>query len=168
MTTRLQQSDRLNALIRSSGGAESVHLVRNVAYGGAAVSLAVLAGLTQVGASAPSLRFGVYASAVTLPIWLLLGTIYEYYIYLGVRSYEHLTSPFMLRLSAWALAAAGLGLVLTSACIIWYLAPGAAALFIAMAFACCVVAVRFHFDLARWWFSEEGPGGRSTDPGNES
>lgn len=163
MNTRLQKSDRLNALIRSSVDGERAHLTRNVAYGGAAVSLALLAGLTQVGASAPSLRVAVYASAVTLPIWLLLGAMYEYYIYLGEMSYRHLASPFMYRLSASAFAVAGLGLVLTSACIIWYLAPGAAVLFFGMTLACCVVAARFHFDLARWWFSEDGPSGITQD-----
>jgi hypothetical protein len=161
MTTRFEQSDRLNALMLSSVDGERVHLTRNVAYGGAAVSLAVLAGLTQVGASALSLRMGVYAAAVTLPIWLLLGTMYEYYIYLGPGSYAHLASPFILRLSLRAFAAAGLGLVATSACIIWYLAPGAALVFIGMSLACCVVAARFHFDLAQWWFSQGGARCRS-------
>jgi len=138
-----------------------VHLARNVAYGGAAVSLALLAGLAQMNASAAPLRLSVYACSLSLPVWLLLGTMYEYYIFIGERSYAHLASVFMFRLAAWSFGIAGLSMVTAATGLIWFLAPGAAVLFIAISLVGVVLAGLFHFHLADWWF--RGPGRASAE-----
>ena len=86
----------LTARVRRYPSHERLLLTRNLSYGAAAACLAVLVSLTQSGATGVALQISVYAASIALPVWLLVGAVYENYIYLGKPSYPHLRSKFFL------------------------------------------------------------------------
>src|SRR5882724_4807216 len=90
MSTRRSNIDKLHLRLRRYPSHERLVLLRNLGYGGAAICLAVLVGLTQVGAKDSALKITVICASVALPAWLMLGAIFEYYIFLGKESYPHL------------------------------------------------------------------------------
>lgn len=136
-------------------------LMRNLGYGGAAACLVVLIGLTQVGAKEISLKISVFSAAFALPLWVLLGGIYELYIFLGRQSYPHLRSRFAAQFTSAVFLLAGLGSVATTAGVIWFLVPEASIIFLTMCVLVATIGSIFHVFLARWWFSAGGPGASS-------
>jgi len=147
--------------MRKYPSVERLMLMRNLGYGGAAACLVVLVGLTQVGAKDPALRVSVLSASVALPLWLLLGGIYEGYILLGKQSYAHLRTKFaanFIGLIALAAAAGSLG---ATGGVIWFLMPEAAWAFGAVAVVAIALAGIFNMFLARWWFGTGGPGSNS-------
>ena len=149
----LPDIDQLNERIWRYSSAERLTLLRNLGYGGAAASLAVLAGLTQVGAKDSALQVSVFAASVSLPAWLLIGSIYEYYIFLGKQSYGHLRTRFLIALSSGLLLVAGLGMLATTGGIIWFLIPEAAYAFGVSVLLAVVLGIVFQWHLAGWWSS---------------
>ncbi len=131
--------------------------MRNLGYGGAAACLVVLVGLAQVGAKDPALRISVFSASVALPIWLLLGGIYEFYIFLGKQSYPHLRTKFSVNLIGLITLMAGLGSVGATGGVIWFLIPEAAWVFGAVALVATLVGAMFNLVLARWWYGADGP-----------
>ena len=106
----LRKSDLLTQRIRRYPSSERMILLRNLGYGGAAACLAILAGLAQVGAKDPALKVSVYAASIALPAWLLIGSVFDYYIFLGKQSYGHLQGKFAVALTSTLYAVAGLGM----------------------------------------------------------
>jgi hypothetical protein len=68
-------------------------LIRNTFLSGAAVCLASLLGILQVGASDEALRIAVYGAAIGMPSWLCAAGCYEAMLTLGPKSYEWLLMP---------------------------------------------------------------------------
>lgn len=158
MSTQPSKSDLLGARVRRYPSHDRLLLIRNLSYGAAAACLAVLAGLTQVGAKSIALQVSVYSASIALPIWLLIGAVYEYYIFLGKQSYPHLRTRFFMILVALTSAIASLGMVGMIVGIIWFLIPEAAYAFGLSALVAFVLGSAFQVHLARWWFRAGGPG----------
>lgn len=137
--------------------------MRNLGYGGAATCLVVLVGLAQVGAKDPALKISVLSAAVALPLWLLLGGIYELYIFLGKQSYAHLRTRFAVNFIGLVALAAASGSVGATGGVIWFLMPEAAWACAAVAIVAMLLAGIFHVFLARWWFGAKGPGSGESD-----
>ncbi len=150
----MRKSDLLTQRIRRYSSAERMTLLRNLGYGGAAACLAILAGLAQVGAKDPALKVAVYAASIALPAWLLIGSVFEYYIFLGKQSYRHLRSKFVIALTSTLYVVAGVGMFAATGGIAWYLAPEAAYAFAFSAFCAVVLGLAFHAHLAGWWDRE--------------
>lgn len=105
----------------------------------------------------------VYSASIALPIWLLIGAIYEYYIFLGKQGYPHLrTKPFT-GLVGLSFLIAGLGMVGATGGIIWFLLPDAAYAFGVSALIAFVLGATFQVQLAHWWFRDGGPGAKDDD-----
>ena len=138
-------------------------LMRNLGYGGAAACLVVLVGLTQIGAKDPALKISVLSASVALPLWLLLGGIYEFYIFLGKQSYAHLRTKFATNFIGLIALSAGAGSLGATGGVIWFLMPEAAWAFCVVAVFSIVLAGIFNVFLARWWFGPGGPGRNSDD-----
>jgi len=151
------QYDVLTERIRRYPSAERLTLLRNVGYGGAALCLAVLVGLTQVGAKDAALRLSVYSASIALPLWLLIGGLYEYCIFLGKQSYPHLRTTFMTRLVTGLYLAASSAMFAITAGIVWFLSSAAAYMLAASAFIAIIALAVFHAHLARWWAQQIAP-----------
>jgi hypothetical protein len=158
MATKPSRIDLLSERLRQFASIERLMLMRNLGYGGAAACLVVLVGLTQVGAKEVSLKVSVFSAAFALPLWLLLGGIYELYIFLGKQSYPHLRSKFAVHFTSVVFLFAGLGSVATTTGVIWFLVPEAAMLFLGTCVLVAILGSIFHVLLARWWFGVGGPG----------
>ena len=103
----LYKSDLLKQRMRRYPSAERMTLLRNLGYGGTAACLAILAGLAQVGAKEPALKVSVYSASIALLVWLLVGTVFEYYLFLGKNSYRQLRGKFATALTSTLLVVAG-------------------------------------------------------------
>jgi len=143
-------SSVLNERIRRYPSIDRLVLIRNFAYGAAAVCLAMLVGITQVGANDSSLHMSVYASILAMPLWVMIGAAVEYYILLGPSSYPHFRSSSQSVPAALALLVASGALWLAIVGVVHFLVPLAAWLF---ALVCLIVSLlywRFHLNLADW------------------
>jgi len=133
-------------------------LGRNLALGAAAACLVILVQILQVGAKDEALTLSVVAIAVGIPLWFLIAVLYEYYIYLGARSYPHLRGRFAPHLVGVVGGVAGLALFAAVGGVIWHLVPDALFAFLGASAAALVLYYVFHATLARWWFTNGGPG----------
>jgi hypothetical protein len=78
-------TDRLTKRMYRYTSIDRLMLSRNLSYGVA---------LTQVGVKDIGLEVSVISSSVALPIGLLIGGVYESYIFFGRQSYAHLRTGF--------------------------------------------------------------------------
>ena len=136
---------------------ERLMLMRNLSYGGAAASLVILLGLIQIGAKNIFIQASTISISASLPLWLLLGGIYEFYIFLGKESYSHFRKKSTLNFLGAILFFAGLGMITSIGCILWFLMPEATYIFGAASLISLILAGLFHSLLQRWWFSPDGP-----------
>lgn len=132
-------------------------LMRNVGYGGAAASLIILLGLIPVGAKSLFLQVSILSISASLPLWLLLGGIYELYIFLGKESYSHLRKKSTCVFLGAIMITAGLSLFVSIGGIVWFLMPEAVYVFGAVALASLILGGLFHDSLQSWWFGPDGP-----------
>jgi hypothetical protein len=127
----MQQRDLISAKILRHQSESKLQMYRNLAYGGAGVSLLLIALLAQIWEKTTALEICLYSSVASLPFWIFIGTIYEYYILLGKHSYAHyrtLKSQIIITLSC---AAAGL-LLLTAIGALLYSIKPASIIFLAI------------------------------------
>lgn len=132
-------------------------LMRNLSYGGAAASLVILLGLIQIGTKNNFIQVSTISISGSLPLWLLLGAIYEFYIFLGKESYPHFRKKSTLNFLGVILLLAGSGMVTSIGCILWFLLPEATYIFGAASLISLVLGGLFHTFLQRWWFGPDGP-----------
>lgn len=160
MSQKTSPFDRLTERMKRYSSIERLLLMRNLGYGGAATCLVVLLSLTQVRANAIALKISAFSAAVALPMWLLLGAIYEIYIFLGKGSYGHLRTKSAANYIGLTSFVAGLGSFGAAGGVVWFLDPQAFYAFAATSVIATFVGIRFHIVIAQWWFSTDGPGGR--------
>lgn len=158
--TSASKTDRLTALLRRYPSAERLVLLRNFAFGGAAACAAAILAVTQVGATKLELQIAVVSAAFGIPAWICLGGLYEYYIYLGPRSYAHLRQQSTTSFFSVMMITAGLALVGAFGGVIWYLSKTAFGVFVIASVIGTLVFSGFHVFLARWWFGADGPGAK--------
>lgn len=163
MAQQSSKTDRLTERMRRYASVERLMLMRNLGYGGAATCLVVLVGLAQVGAKDPALKISVLSASAALPLWLLLGAIYELYIFLGKQSYAHLRTQFAVNFIGFVALAAAAGSVGATGGVIWFLMPEAAWVFSAVSIVAFLLAGIFHVFLARWWYGAKGPSDGESD-----
>lgn len=69
------------------------------------------------------MKLSVYSASIALPAWLLIGGVYEYYIFLGTQSYPHLCSKFHAGSVGSCSFIASLGMFSEMGGVIWFLLP---------------------------------------------
>jgi hypothetical protein len=163
MPNQKSKSDRLSERIRRYPSHDRLLLMRNLGYGGAAACLVILLGLTQIGTKFIALKISVFSASIALPFWLLIGTIYEYYIFLGKLSYLHLRTKFLIGLVGFSFVVASLGIAIATGGVIWFLLPEAAYAFSASGLIAFALGGIFQAHLARWWFREAGSSEKDDD-----
>ncbi|WNF48555.1 hypothetical protein RHP75_09145 [Pseudomonas sp. SG20056] len=88
----MQKKDLISTKILRYPSESKLQMYRTLSYSGAGISLILIALLAQIWKPSKALNLTLYCSAIALPFWILLGTIYEYYILLGKQSYAHYRS----------------------------------------------------------------------------
>lgn len=139
-------------------------LMRNLSYGSAAAALVILLGLIQIGARNIFIQASTISISASLPLWLLLGGIYEFYIFLGKESYPHFRKKSTLNFLGAILFFAGLGMVVSIGSIFWFILPEAMYIFGAASLISLVLGGLFHTFLQRWWFGPDGPEPEEKNP----
>jgi len=160
MPTKLSRNYRLHELMHRKAGVDSLLLMRNVGYGGSAACLVILLALIQAGPRQQGLSVSILSTSIALPFWLLIGIVYEYYIFLGERSYPHLRTRLFVGVVGFSIAIAGLGMIGAVSGIIWFLLPGAAYAFGASSLVALLLIGCFQHHITDWWFRDGGPGER--------
>ena len=88
----MQRKDLISTKILRYPSESKLHMYRTLSYSAAGISLILIALLAQIWKPSKALNLSLYCAAIALPFWILLGTIYEYYILLGKQSYGHYRS----------------------------------------------------------------------------
>ena len=136
---------------------EQLGLSRAVPYGAAAASLAVLLAMTQVASRGPSAQVAIAGAAIAMPLWLIQATIYEFYLFLGPRAFDHYKSQSAQSMAKGLGYLAGLPLVAAVGGLVHVLLPWAVW---AYGLACLVgfyYLHRFNVHLADWWHDQNPP-----------
>ena len=132
--------------------------IRNSSFGSAAFCLVILLGLAQIEArNEIGLQLSMCSVALALPLWLLLGIIYEHYLALGERSYPHIDTPAIRNLTRWVGVFAGTGFVFAAGGLIYFLNLWAFWLFLATTVLGVLCWILFQRHLARWLYAPDGP-----------
>ena len=76
------------------GASTSLTLTRNMVLGGAAVCLAVLLGILQIGASDDPLQYAVFGSAIGMPSFFCAAAALEMALSFDPRADAWLLTPF--------------------------------------------------------------------------
>lgn len=133
---------------------ERLMMMRNFGYGSAAACLVILLGLIQVQSTDrnnPSFLISAISASVSLPAWLLIGVIYEYYIFLGKESYEHLREESMYNLRGSILCIGGLTILISVYNLISLLSPVASKIFGLSSAVALFTGIYFHAYLSKWF-----------------
>lgn len=157
--------DRLQLeIIRRQISPPFLSLYRNMSFGTTAICLGLLIGIAQVGAKSWVLEISVFCASAALPLWFLLGVIFECYLVLGEQSHEHLRTRFArgVVLVIWFFACAPLGVAVAG--VIYFLNEGAFLLFAGSAVAAMLIYLGFNFHMASWWYAPNGPGSTEGSP----
>lgn len=154
MTTR---NERFTKRMYRYASFDRLLLMRNLSYGSAAASLVILLALIQIGAKNTFIQVSTISISASLPLWMLLGGIYEYYIFLGKESYPHFRKKSTLNFVGAVLFFAGLGMITSLGCMLWFLMPESTYIFGAACLISIVIFIAFHASIQSWWFSSEGP-----------
>ena len=123
-------------------------MYRNLAYGGAGVSLLLIALLAQIWESTTTLQICLYSSAAALPFWIFIGTIYEYYILLGEQSYAHYRSLKAQIIITSSYAAAGTSLLTALGALLYSISPASIIFFIASSLLALLLSFIFTLSLS--------------------
>ena len=152
--------DRLLEQVERYPSLEKLQLYRNMYFGAGATCLVLIVQLASTGVSTLWLKWSLLTGAISMPLWLGLGGLFEYYIMLGPKSYPHKRSGFANRLIGSLMLFAGLSLVASIALFLYHAIPFAAYSFLAAIVMVFVISVVFHWHLASWYFSKgsgDGP-----------
>src|SRR5258708_13764941 len=76
-------SDRLNRRASQYPSESRLLVSRNLAFGSAAACLVVIGDILHVGANDVTLEIAVVAGCVSMPLWIAVGTVYEFFVFLG-------------------------------------------------------------------------------------
>jgi len=146
-----RQRPTLAERINSEPNESRLSMSRNMHYGAAGVCLLVLTLLVQMGGDSRAFRASLVSSAVGIPVFLLLGSIYEYYIVLGEQSYGHLRLARTQALIGTLLSIGGGALLLAVASLIHAAFPPAMFIFFLVAAIAALVATWFYRNLSAWY-----------------
>lgn len=157
MTRKISKGPDLTELQLQNVSQEHLLVSRNFCFGAAATCLIILLALIPTGARPLALQISVISASFALPLWILMGGVFELYFYLGKRSYPHLRSIQMrFRLFSLGYALAGVGLFTAAGGVIWYLEPEASYAFAASVVIAVLVAAGFQVSLTIWWPGDGG------------
>lgn len=163
MTIQPSKSDRLVERMKRYVSHDRLLITRNLSYGAAAACLVILVGLAQISIHTTALEISVYSASIALPIWLLIGGVYEYYIFLGKQSYPHMRTKLFTRFVGVNFSVAGLGTLGATGGIVWQELPKAIYAFGASALIALILIMAFQNHMAHWWFRDGGPGAKESD-----
>ena len=97
-----------------------------------------------------------------MPLWIAVGSIFEYFLNLGKRSYPFLQKQSFRLCVGLLMAVAGLGLLLEAGAAVWYLSETAAWIFAGSILIALLFVALFQTALARWWYGPTGPEAKDT------
>lgn len=130
--------------------AEEVGTVRNTFLAAAALSTAILVALTQVGVKATALKIAVIGCSLAAPIWVCLAGILEVYLHIGESSFPHLRQFRVDKTFTILQAVAGVALFVALCCVIYFLLPFAASVFVVSSLMSLVYVGVIYTRLASW------------------
>jgi hypothetical protein len=153
-------TDRLNRRVNQHPSESRILVTRNLSYGAAAAALIVMIEIIQIGAKDPALELAVQAACLSMPIWIAVGVIYEFFIFLGKASYPFLRKEAFQRSMGFFLLVAGVSLLIEIGSVAYYLSERSLWLFIGSIVGSLALVLAVWEVLARWWYGPQGPGSK--------
>lgn len=112
----------------------------------------VLAELIQLGPTIRvELEIAATAAGLAIPPWIALGTLYEFYIILGAKSYPHLRGTFSKKLISLIAIVGGFSMLVMVGAVLYFLALNALVYFAISVLLSLMALVIFQSHLAKWW-----------------
>jgi len=98
-----------------------LQMYRNLSYGAAGFLLIIIIMLVQVWEDSLALNVVLYSASIGLPIWFTSGTMYEFYILLGERSFAHYKSDGVQSVISLLFMIGGISIFISVSAILFYL-----------------------------------------------
>jgi hypothetical protein len=152
--TKATNFDRLVEQTERYLSLEKLQLYRNMYFGAGAACFVLVSQLATTGSLTVWLKWSLLSAAVSMPIWLGLGSLFEYYIMLGPKSYAHKRTGFANALLSSLMLLGGLSLVASISLLLYHSLPIAAYSFLATIAAILIASALFHGHLASWYFGK--------------
>lgn len=155
---QISSLDRLSQESERKTNERTLLLNRNLAFGAAAACLVILSQLVQEGPSAHFLEISATAAAIGMPLWIVIGSIYEIFIILGKGSYPYLRVQSVNKAITWLWSFAGICLVIAIAGIAKHISERTFLMFITSIVVSFYLGARFYINLGRWLYGDRKPG----------
>ncbi len=155
--------------LRRGADDKFISLMRTFALGSAAVCLAILTQILQVGATDIALLISVGACAIAMPLWVFYALSLESYLGLGPASLPHFDWIQNLSINKWVNGVGLIAVLIAIAGVFFHLSPVCFWLFAAATLVAIVLFANYFASVAVWWFGT-GPGSteRSDEPKERS
>jgi hypothetical protein len=151
MSQHLEDLQHVQHALLEASSEGQLNLSRAMPYGAAATCFAILCAMTQVASRGIAAQFAIVGATAALPLWLVVATIYEFYLYLGRDSHQHYKSAEIQRLIKHVSYFAGVALLLSVGGLVHVLLPWATYAFVFACLSAFWVLHRFQTSLAAWW-----------------
>ena len=129
---------------------ERLYHSRSLSYGGAGISIILVIVLLQVGIASTALYVSLLCAAISLPLWITLGQLFEGYIGIGKKSFGHLASNASIAALYSLIATGSICLAVSISALILHLSNSAFWCFIASAIVCITIQTLHYNSFSRY------------------
>ena len=131
--------EKLSENIYKNINENRITLSRNLSYGSSAACLILLLQVIPIGVDNQALKISTLSAVIGMPLWFLIGTIYDMHISAGENSHGYFAKVQTQNILGLLFTIAGLALLVSISAAIWYLSKDLAIAFIILS-SCCIVA----------------------------
>ncbi len=149
-----EKINRLNRLSSRYPSQSKLQMYRNLCFSAAGVCLVVILVVFQSGEDTLPLTISIYSASISIPLWLAYGSLYEFYILIGPRSYSHFRNRFNGNWDAVPVLVAGTGLIATVGGVLYQIRPLALYLFLGAGAVGMALIYLFSFSLSDHIFGD--------------
>lgn len=153
---KTSNAEQLNKHVQRYASSEELLLMRNLSYAASATCFVILMGLIQVGTKELPIQVSAIAASIGLPSWLLIGSIFENYVFVGRKSFPHFRTRFARHFLGAFLLIAGFSIFSAVGGIVYYLSIEACLIFVIMSVTCFFLMSVYQSHLGEWWASKNG------------
>lgn len=156
MNKKTSNAEQLNKHVQRYASSEELLLIRNLSYAASATCFVILMGLIQVGAKELPILISTIAASIGLPSWLLIGSIFENYVFVGHKSFSHFRTKFARNFLGAFLLIASFSVFSAVGGVIYYLSFEACLIFVITSVTCFLLMYVYQSHLGDWWASKNG------------
>ena len=154
MASQKTDVERLRALSNRYVSESKLQMSRNLCYGAAGFSFLVVFLIVESGIESSAVDLSLRSAVFSMPIWFLIGSLYEQLVLIGKASHSYLRTQSWERNLAVLGLSAGLGTYVSICALFWHLGRWLLPIFLAASGFALYHHFRMERELAHFVFKE--------------